>query len=456
MDLNLELPPWGYRFLSPARYKTAYGGRSSTKTHTFGRLLLALGWYQPLRIACVREFQQSIRESVKSTLDELIQENEVFEDHYTSRNQWIESKNGTYIFFQGLERRRDSIYGLEGVNILWGEQAERISHRTATVLVPTMREPGSQMWFSWNPMQRSDWIYQRFVEHPEQGDMIQFVTYRDNPWFSAESERDRQYDLRNKSEAEYRHIWDGEPDDEGLERKVLSYSDLAACVQAYRDGHASGLMLPSPESGLDVADSPAGDENALARRQGPVLWEARKWYARNTDETAAIADEDATQHGVEYLHYDAIGVGAGVKAAFDRYVGRVGGRYYAVRPEAFGGAVKGKLTQFVTGRTNEQQFALRNAQLGWALRMRVTNTMRLLSGDTGVNPLDCLFIYPGIADLNTLLVQMSQPAWRTNETNGKIELAKRDEDEQSPDLYDAVVLAFARDSEYGLSEPFRA
>ena len=61
-----------------------------------------------------------------------------------------------------------------------------------------------------------------------------------------------------------------------------------------------------------------------------------------------------------------------------------------------------------------------------------------------VDPARGLFIKPHLGE------QLAQPDRRENEVTGKTKLLKRDEDEVSPDLYDATVLAFARDSQYGL------
>ena len=66
-----------------------------------------------------------------------------------------------------------------------------------------------------------------------------------------------------------------------------------------------------------------------------------------------------------------------------------------------------------------------------------------------IDPSRCLFIDPGIERLDRYLAQLSQPAWEEG-IQSKIKLVKRDDDEPSPDLYDATALAFSRDSERGL------
>ena len=64
----------------------------------------------------------------------------------------------------------------------------------------------------------------------------------------------------------------------------------------------------------------------------------------------------------------------------------------------------------------------------------------------------CLFINPEIPNLERYLAMLTQPSWYNGPITGKIQIDKRKEagGEESPDLYDATALAFARDSDRGL------
>ena len=90
--------------------------------------------------------------------------------------------------------------------------------------------------------------------------------------------------------------------------------------------------------------------------------------------------------------------------------------------------------------------------MAFALRLRANRTVRLLEGDTDVDPATCLFISSKIPRLEQYLSELTQPRYRTNPTTGKLEIDKRGDDEakKSPDSYDATALAFARDSDAGL------
>src|SRR6266496_4846121 len=60
--------------LDPARYKGAYGGRGSGKSHFFAEYLLKRCLQSTVRAVCVREVQRSLEQSVKRLLEDKIEE----------------------------------------------------------------------------------------------------------------------------------------------------------------------------------------------------------------------------------------------------------------------------------------------------------------------------------------------------------------------------------------------
>ena len=442
MTQKIQLPSWARRFAVPARYKTAYGGRGSSKTWSFAHLLIARCANESLRVMCCRQYQTSISVSAKPALQVAIQRMGLRDHFSVQANSIVGLKNESLIMFKGIEADPEQIRGWESVDIVWTEEAQTLTHRSARIMVPTIRKPGSELWFTWNPKNRTDWVWERFLANSRPKDLIQKVNWYDNPWFPDEATEERLDDYKNIPEL-YAHIWEGEPDDAGSERKVIPFDLLAGCVEAFRRDLHRKATRGWPEIGLDVADT-GTDFNALVTRDGPILYHAEKWHAPTLGDTARRADHYARENAVERVYYDAAGVGAAVRSYFADW----DTRHYSVRPEQFGGAVKGGEASFSYRQKNKDFFARRNAQLGWALRLRAMNTRKLLDGEE-VNVDQCLFIDPSIPRLEEFMAQLSQPAWREGIT-GKVELMKRDENEKSPDLYDAAVLAFARDSESGL------
>jgi len=76
--------------------------------------------------------------------------------------------------------------------------------------LPTfIRKPGSEVWLIWNPKQDGSPTDSRFRKHTPPGAKIVECNYRDNPWFSKESEYLRQMDAATMDAEMYAHVWDG-------------------------------------------------------------------------------------------------------------------------------------------------------------------------------------------------------------------------------------------------------
>jgi phage terminase large subunit len=103
----------------------------------------------------------------------------------------------------------ESIKSLEGFKRAWIEEAQALSARSLTLLRPTIRAVGSEIWASWNPRRKSDAIDEFFrVKKPDNAVIVK-VNWRDNPWFPRELEEERQLDLKLYPDR-YDHIWEGE------------------------------------------------------------------------------------------------------------------------------------------------------------------------------------------------------------------------------------------------------
>ena len=449
LEVSIELPDWAEKFMVPAQYKCIYGGRSSGKTFTVATLLILKCMTQYALIACCREFGSSISFSAKPALESAIHrldQNRSFDiKKYYIRNK----KTNAMIFFHGMERSKEAIKGWDNVTDVWYEEAQQMSHDTARILIPTLfrgaEDKIRELWVTWNPGQRTDWAWRRFITNPRDNDVIEMVNWDhiDNKWFPFQSNQERLYDKVNEPEW-YEHIWNGEPADSLTERRILPYRLVEAALEGYRKELHKGCY-DFNEVGLDVADE-AGN-NALAMRNGPVLEHAEKWSAKRLGITSRRANTYAIDNNVRHLVYDSQGVGSGIKS----YLDEIPNRSYSVRPEVFHGEIKGPDNEFSFQRTNKQFFDGRNTQMGWSLRLRAQRTERLLKGDTTVNPKYCFFINPKIPHLNELVSQLSQPSYQ--ETNsGKVKVDKYAETHNSPDLYDATILAFSRDSSRGIKK----
>jgi phage terminase large subunit len=103
----------------------------------------------------------------------------------------------------------ESIKSLEGCRIAWVEEAQTLSHRSLTLLRPTIRTEGSELWFSWNPRRKSDAVDDFLRTKQPPGAIVCKVNWSDNPWFPAVLQTERLTDLEVYPDR-YQHIWEGD------------------------------------------------------------------------------------------------------------------------------------------------------------------------------------------------------------------------------------------------------
>lgn len=198
--------------LYPARYKAAHGGRGSGKSHFFADLLIEDSLYEKgMRSVCIREVQKSLKDSAKRLIEDKLQEHRLGEaDGFKVFREVIETPGDGIITFQGMQdHTAESIKSLEGFKRAWGEEAQTLSARSLSLLRPTIRANGSQLWFSWNPRRKNDPVDEMFRGGLlPTGAVVVKANWSDNPWFPSVLEQERQDCLRDKPD-QYDHIWEG-------------------------------------------------------------------------------------------------------------------------------------------------------------------------------------------------------------------------------------------------------
>lgn len=197
----------------PVRHRVAFGGRGGAKSRAFATQLLVLGTEQPIRVLCAREFQRSIRDSVKRLLDDEINRlglGVLGSGFYLSTDTEIRGKNGTLFIFAGLHRNADGIKSLEGLTHCWVEEANTVSQESIDALIPTIRQEGSEIWWSYNPKSPDDPVDKMFrgKDGPPPGTILIPVSWFDNPFFPEVLRREMEYDQRRDPD-KYSHIWLG-------------------------------------------------------------------------------------------------------------------------------------------------------------------------------------------------------------------------------------------------------
>jgi phage terminase large subunit len=205
-----SFPGWARPLFDYHRFKVLHGGRGSGKSWAVARALVTLAARRPIRVLCAREVQRSIRDSVHRLLCDQI-ERMGLGAGFRATEAEIRHANGSLFVFSGLALHTvESIKSFEGCDICWIEEAQTVSERSWTILTPTIRKAGSEIWMTLNPDMDTDPTYARFVESPEPDAWVYAANWKENPWFTAELEKERQSTLR-RDPASYPNIWEGQP-----------------------------------------------------------------------------------------------------------------------------------------------------------------------------------------------------------------------------------------------------
>ncbi len=245
--MRLEVPRKLKPLLYPSRYKGAYGGRGGAKSHFFAEQALARCIADVTRVVCIREVQNSIKDSVRQLLIDKISKLGV-ESEFEALETEIRSRNGSLIVFKGMQAyNADNIKSLEAYDIAWVEEAQTFSQRSLDLLRPTLRKSGSELWFSWNPRFKTDPVDKFFRKSPPEGAVSVLVNWRDNPWFPEVLKKEMAHDFK-VDEDKADHIWNG------------AYGSSAGAIlsrwvnEAEREGRISNTVQFDPQgAAVDIS-----------------------------------------------------------------------------------------------------------------------------------------------------------------------------------------------------------
>lgn len=205
-------------FAGRADVRWAKGGRGSAKTRSFAKMIAVRGYIYGKQgitgqLVCGRQFMNSLADSSLEECKRAIEDEPFLMAYYEIGETYIKSRDGRIWFtFVGLDRNIASIKSKGRILVLWVDEAEPVVDYAWTVVIPTLREEGSdwnaELWVTWNPKRKTAPVETRFANSIDPLIKGCVLNWRDNPKFPAKLERDRQRDLAERPE-QYDHIWEG-------------------------------------------------------------------------------------------------------------------------------------------------------------------------------------------------------------------------------------------------------
>lgn len=310
------------------RYKILHGGRASMKSWSVARSLLIRGCNKKrrnklgpnetkkspiiFRVWCAREVQNSIEESVHQLLESQIRAMGLEAFYDVQKFKIIGKKNtsaeGTEFIFAGLydvEQRK----GLEDVDVMWLEEANKVSKFSWDVIIPTIRKEYddgtcSEIIATFNPELEDDETYRRFVNvknRPSNAHVIE-VSYKDNPWLPKVIEVEIRT-LKEQNYDDYLWIYGG---------KTRQALEGAIFAKELRDAKEKGRICQfSVERGHPVNtfwDLGRGDYTAIwfIQRVG-LQWRVVDFYQNrlfHIDHYIGVLQTKAYVYGTHFLPHD--------------------------------------------------------------------------------------------------------------------------------------------------------
>lgn len=234
VKINKSFERWG---VLHKRIKVAFGGRGGTKSFSLMWLLLLKSFDDENRnmvFLVARETLNSIEDSSYALLKSLIEENNL-QEYFDITKSYILNR-GTNVKFRFIGVREYGIKRVKSIHNIkycYIDEAEDLSINSWTILEPSVRGNGAEMWVSFNPNRESDFSYslvkpyldkleeksfwsprirkKKFYYHEYEGEDIYIikVNFYSSSFYNATLEKSREMCLK-QTPALYNHIWLGE------------------------------------------------------------------------------------------------------------------------------------------------------------------------------------------------------------------------------------------------------
>lgn len=339
-SLHLRVPP-AFQPLYEEAYSDRYrhfflwGGRGAAKSRAMSDFLAIHGRYDRGTFLCTREIQNSLAESVFTDIRESIERIGI-PGYYLTENT-INHQLGAHFHFAGIGYRDGQhVKSTTNIRRAWTEEAHQVSGKSLEILIPTVRAPGSKLYYTFNRTLHRDAVYGYFLSFKTRGEKLWvtdadgnrhewrmyrgdgaigiFANYDSNPFFPDVLEEDRRRDERNAEESgdwsHYNHVWRGMP-------QASSDSSIITIRQAIEASRREADEDGAIEIGADIARG-GKDLVTFYKRKGMRVIGAKE-YRRNASgerrritQTAerlmAFAGDDKTVR----IKVDDTGLGGGV------------------------------------------------------------------------------------------------------------------------------------------------
>lgn len=222
----------------------------------------------------------------------------------------------------------------------------------------------------------------------------------------------------------------------------------AAYVDAAIDAHIKlGFGKTGSRTGAyDVADRGI-DKNAFCGKQGIVADHLEEWSGKGDDIYGSVERVFGIcdMHRYEMMFYDADGLGAGVKGdsrKINEERRAKGFRDITFEPYIGCGEIHDPEGQMMPDRENQDFFGSYKTQSYWSLRIRFEKTYRCVMEGMTYPEDELISLSSSMPLIAKAKIELSQPIYIRNRTTGKVLVDKQPDGIPSPNLADAICMAY--------------
>lgn len=299
MEVTKEINARFENFIFDWDYKTqlCFGGYGSSKSYNIVVKIILKCLQEKRKVLVVREVYETIRESCFDLFEEILDDMGLLaEEGLRASKTKVISKtspmsfrfpNGSRIIFKGLDKPR-KLKSINGVSIIWIEEAAEIKYEAYKELVGRLRDPNHSLHIilSWNPVDESNWTFKHFfIDRDEERVIMNPETVykrktvaKHNVYYHHSIPEDNKFlpkdylnelqDIKNYDPDLYRVAWLGRYGVSGM--KVLPqlvrmpHDDVIKQVQAIDDDyHFTGMDFGFETSYNAVVRMAVDDDNKI-------------------------------------------------------------------------------------------------------------------------------------------------------------------------------------------------
>lgn len=446
------------RFVTTSKpIKVCIGGRGSGKSIGVGDIMSMKMDTEGADIYCLREYQDSIGDSVHRVFEDSINTRLKLEGWDVQEKKVI-APNGAVTRYKGASRNPDSIQSAQGYKYSWFEEAHRASKASLDKLLPTIiRNPGAECWFTANPQSAADPFSQRFIKpylselrrtgtYEDEIHLIQVVNWRDNPWWSSEQEALRQWDYENRPRAEYNWIWEGDFYDE-VDNSIIPVEWFDAAIDAHvkKGFKGEGAIIAAHDPSDEGADA-----KGYALRHGSVVLDVAENPTGDSNEGMDWAIEKAIEAHADWFVWDCDGLGIGLKRQVDTALHGKHMDYFVFKGSE---GVENPDHLFLdtdnpnnrNRKTNKDSLKNKRAQYYWRLRDKFYATYRAVVKGDYIDPDKMISLSSDIKCLDQLRAEVCRIPLKRNDNSkiqimSKLEMSKKPYELPSPNLADSLMM----------------